>query len=597
MNFIRNFKVASVVMTFALLLLVGISGGVWGQVATTYSFVQTTGTYADITGGTLLGTATANAMGTTSLDDNVYPVTGLPFTFTYNGVGYTSFNINSNGYITFGATAPAGTVYIPLSSTTAYAGAVSAWGRDLNALFSVGGLTGTLRWETVGTAPNREVVIQWKNFRLAYSISTTIAPYLDFQIRLKETSNVIDVIYGPSGMAAGTSTAATAYTAQVGLRGPNNTFATNVLNRTNTTGSINSSTDGTTNSSTQSTTLGSFSSNGTPGRHTNGKIYRYTPIVVAACSGTPNTGTATITSSTGCPSANFTLNSSGLSTGTGISYLWESSPNNSTWTSTGTSTASYSTSTATTMYYQLKTTCSGSGLSNTTNAVSYTVASNFCACSTYPACTATSAADDEILNVTVGTLNNTSTCASLAGGSGSVVAMYSNYSGIIAAPSLMQTSSISGSVTIGFCSGTAYTTGFAVYIDYNQNGVFTDVGEMVYSPNAVFTPAVAGTAYPFAFTVPAGATLGITRMRIVNTESVALPGSTGTYSWGETEDYCVTIIAKWHFFRYSISYHNWNFVKLSMAILNYLWRYVYKYYRSYKFNLYTSKCNNRDALL
>ena len=35
MNFIRNFKVASVVMTFALLLLVGISGGVWGQVTVT----------------------------------------------------------------------------------------------------------------------------------------------------------------------------------------------------------------------------------------------------------------------------------------------------------------------------------------------------------------------------------------------------------------------------------------------------------------------------------------------------------------------------------------------------------------------------------
>jgi hypothetical protein len=98
-------------------------------------------------------------------------------------------------------------------------------------------------------------------------------------------------------------------------------------------------------------------------------------------------------------------------------------------------------------------------------------------------------------------------------------------------------------VKIGFCSGSAYTTGFAVYIDYNQNGIFTDAGEMVYSPNATFTPAVAGTAYPFTFTVPAGATLGTTRMRIVNSESVALPASTGTFSWGEAEDYCVTIIA------------------------------------------------------
>ena len=94
---------------------------------------------------------------------------------------------------------------------------------------------------------------------------------------------------------------------------------------------------------------------------------------VPACSGTPNAGTATITSASGCPSINFTLNSSGLSTGTtGISYLWESSPNNSTWTSTGITTTSYTTSTATTMYYRLKTTCSNSGLVNYTNVVSYT---------------------------------------------------------------------------------------------------------------------------------------------------------------------------------------------------------------------------------
>ncbi len=275
-----------------------------------------------------------------------------------------------------------------------------------------------------------------------------------------------------------------------------------------------------------------------------GQVVLSYSITLPGCTGTPAAGTATITSATGCPSTNFTLNSSGVTTGTGITYQWQTCATvGGTYTNVGAAGSSLTTSTATTAYYQLKTTCSGSGLVNYTNVVSYTVASNFCACSAYPACNATSAADDEILNVTVGTLNNTSTCASLAGGAGSVVAMYSNYSGIVAAPSLMQGSSISSSVTIGFCSGTAYGTGFAVYIDYNQNGVFTDAGEMVYSPNATFTPAAAGTAYPFTFTVPAGATLGTTRMRIVDIEGSALPASTGTFTWGETEDYCVTIIA------------------------------------------------------
>jgi hypothetical protein len=95
----------------------------------------------------------------------------------------------------------------------------------------------------------------------------------------------------------------------------------------------------------------------------------------ATCSGTPSAGTASITSATGCASNSFTLNTSGLSSGTGISYLWESSPNSSTWSSTGVTIASYTTSTATTMYYRLKTTCSGSGLVNYTNVVSYTTVS------------------------------------------------------------------------------------------------------------------------------------------------------------------------------------------------------------------------------
>ena len=37
------------------------------------------------------------------VDDTPLEVTGMPFTFTFNGVGYTSFWLSPNGYITFGA--------------------------------------------------------------------------------------------------------------------------------------------------------------------------------------------------------------------------------------------------------------------------------------------------------------------------------------------------------------------------------------------------------------------------------------------------------------------------------------------------------------
>jgi hypothetical protein len=51
---------------------------------------------------------------------------------------------------------------------------------------------------------------------------------------------------------------------------------------------------------------------------------------LSACSGTPNAGTATITVASGWPATAFTLNSSGLSGGSGISTIWQSSPDGST---------------------------------------------------------------------------------------------------------------------------------------------------------------------------------------------------------------------------------------------------------------------------
>jgi hypothetical protein len=94
----------------------------------------------------------------------------------------------------------------------------------------------------------------------------------------------------------------------------------------------------------------------------------------AGCTGTPAAGTGTITSATGCPSTNFTLNSSGLTTGTGITYQWQTSSSaGGTYTNVGAAGSSLTTSTATTAYYRLKTTCSGSGLVNYSNVVSYTV--------------------------------------------------------------------------------------------------------------------------------------------------------------------------------------------------------------------------------
>ncbi|MES2761224.1 MAG: GEVED domain-containing protein [Bacteroidota bacterium] len=163
--------------------------------------------------------------------------------------------------------------------------------------------------------------------------------------------------------------------------------------------------------------------------------------------------------------------------------------------------------------------------------------------SQYCNASATSAADDEIFNVTLGSLNNTSSCAT-TGGPGSTLNMYSNYTATVPAPVLMLGANYPLSVTVGMCGTFGYSGRVAVFIDYNQNGSFADPGEnLITSPYIAF--AVTGTALnaPGGITIPLTATPGITRMRVIETESSTAPGPCTNPTWGEVEDYNVMLLA------------------------------------------------------
>ena len=84
-------------------------------------------------------------------------------------------------------------------------------------------------------------------------------------------------------------------------------------------------------------------------------------------------------------------------------------------------------------------------------------------------------------------------------------------------------------------SGTVYSEGFAVWIDYNQDGDFEDAGELVYSHDKTQNTSVSGS-----FTIPASASLGTTRMR-VTMQYNTIPSSCGNFDYGEAEDYTVNI--------------------------------------------------------
>ncbi|MBN2867286.1 MAG: DUF5011 domain-containing protein, partial [Flavobacteriaceae bacterium] len=85
-------------------------------------------------------------------------------------------------------------------------------------------------------------------------------------------------------------------------------------------------------------------------------------------------------------------------------------------------------------------------------------------------------------------------------------------------------------------TGTTYSEGYSVWIDYNQDGDFTDSGEQVWTNAATQNSPVSGS-----FNVPTSATNGATRMR-VSMKYNGIPTSCEAFSYGEVEDYTVNII-------------------------------------------------------
>ena len=100
-----------------------------------------------------------------------------------------------------------------------------------------------------------------------------------------------------------------------------------------------------------------------------------TQTAAVACTGTPAAGTAAVSVASGCSGAATTLSSTGITSGIGISYQWQSSPTNAApWTNVaGATTTSANVNPTATLYYRLVTTCSNSGMSNNSSSVLYTV--------------------------------------------------------------------------------------------------------------------------------------------------------------------------------------------------------------------------------
>jgi PKD repeat protein len=149
-------------------------------------------------------------------------------------------------------------------------------------------------------------------------------------------------------------------------------------------------------------------------------------------------------------------------------------------------------------------------------------------------CTATTTTCDEyIATVALGTINNATTC--------------NNYTSYSQSTTLAKGSAYTATITTAILNNTtnnAYVDDeCAVWIDYNGDLDFNDVGEQV--GYAIATASAFNTA--FNFTVPASAITGTVKMRVrVHYAGTDVGEGTvtpcGSFTYGEVEDYNVSIV-------------------------------------------------------
>ena len=149
---------------------------------TNLRFKSEAATYVPMTGGTLIVQPGA-ALGAPSA------VTNIGFTFNYQGMDYTQFSMNSAGVLKLGS------VVVTNESYNDHASGVNtpklfAWWDATYTGSSANG--GGIRYLLEGTAPNRVMTVQ---FNGSYSLNA--GALTSYQIKLYETSNKIEFIYGP----------------------------------------------------------------------------------------------------------------------------------------------------------------------------------------------------------------------------------------------------------------------------------------------------------------------------------------------------------------------------------------------------------------
>jgi hypothetical protein len=256
--------------------------------------------------------------------------------------------------------------------------------------------------------------------------------------------------------------------------------------------------------------------------------YLITIVAASPCIAPPNPGVLSVTDTLTCANSPVTFSITGNTIGTGQTYTWYSSTDNTNWTAiTAANDKVYSAALSANGFYKCVITCST--LSATTNVVQVNVkafSDCYCVSGIGGNCTTQATALDS-LAIEGTTLDN--------GNTGCGTAAYNSFPN-------------SGSTTGTLMQGQGYilkakfsgSVRASVWIDYNHNGKF-DNSEW----QLICTSSIANVALSANLNIPLTALTGETGMRIRTRATNGVIDSTvacAAFGSGETEDYKINII-------------------------------------------------------
>ena len=143
-------------------------------------------------------------------------------------------------------------------------------------------------------------------------------------------------------------------------------------------------------------------------------------------------------------------------------------------------------------------------------------------------CNATSSNtnDERIKRVQFGTIDNTSTGT----------AGYEDFSYLVT--DVTQTQAYTITITPHW-PGTTYSEAYAVFVDWNNDGDFTDTGETAFTKAPTTASPVSGS-----ITIPENGHIGNVRMRVIMKYNSTPTTACGTINYGQIEDYTLNVKEK-----------------------------------------------------